>query len=386
MPIIPHGGILVNLILDVAERKQALEQSSSLPVIVMDSRESADFDMLANGSFSPLTGFMAEQDYLGCLKGMKLADGTLWPLPVTLAVSEDEAKELKPGMVCALKASEDGEVLGDITISDIYGYDKETECQAAFGTTDEKHPGVAKTLEQKPFYVGGEIRAFGESQYADQFPEYASPKDVRAAIEEAGWETIAAFQTRNPIHRSHEFLTKVALEVCDGILIHPIVGALKEGDIPAEVRLECYRELLDKYYPKKSVLLRVYPMEMRYAGPKEAILHAIIRQNFGCTHLIVGRDHAGVGSYYGPFEAQEIFKTLPEGALAIDILRFDWTFWCNVCGGIASAKTCPHDGSNHFKVSGTELRRMLSEGQHPPVEITRPEVAEILIRYYKTLS
>lgn len=386
MPIIPHGGILINRILEETDREMALSQSASSPVILMNSREAADFDMLANGSFSPLTGFMTEKDYLGCLNDMKLEDGTLWPLPVTLAVSIEQAQELKPGMRCALKSDSDGETLGDILIEDVYSYDKIAECQAAFGTTDSNHPGVAKTLDQKPVYVGGQIRAYGQSAYADLFPEYGSPKDVRTAIEQAGWETVAAFQTRNPIHRAHEYLTKVALEICDGILIHPIVGALKEGDIPAEVRLDCYRELLDKYYPKDRVLLRVYPMEMRYAGPKEAILHAIIRQNFGCTHLIVGRDHAGVGNYYGPFDAQNTFRTLDSGALAIDILRFDWTFWCNQCGGIASTKTCSHDGSQHLKVSGTELRRMLSEGKHPPVEITRPEVADILIKYYQTIS
>lgn len=384
MQIIPHGGVLVNRILEETDQKDAFVESASLPVIVMNSRETADFDMLANGSFSPLTGFMTEKDYIGCLKDMKLSDGTLWPLPVTLAVTSDQAQEMKLGALYALKSNSDDEILGDILVEDIYSYDKAAECKAAFGTIDPNHPGIAKTLEQKPVYVGGQIRAFGQSAYADKFPEYASPKDVRAAIVQAGWETIAAFQTRNPIHRAHEYLTKVALEICDGILIHPIVGALKEGDIPAEVRLDCYRELLDKYYPKDRVLLRVYPMEMRYAGPKEAILHAIIRQNFGCTHLIVGRDHAGVGNYYGPFDAQNIFRTLPSGALAIDILRFDWTFWCKQCGGIASTKTCSHDASHHFKVSGTELRRMLSEGKHPPVEITRPEVADILINYYQT--
>lgn len=387
MQIIPHGGgVLVDRILEESDRKEALVQIASLPVIVMNSREAADFDMLANGSFSPLTGFMTEKNYTSCLNDMKLADGTLWPLPVTLAVTSEQAQELKPGLLCSLKSDTDAEILGDILVEDIYTYDKTAECQAAFGTTDANHPGVAKVLDQKPVYVGGQIRAYGQSAYADKFPEYASPKDVRTAIEQSGWETIAAFQTRNPIHRAHEYLTKVALEICDGILIHPIVGALKEGDIPAEVRLDCYRELLDKYYPKDRVLLKVYPMEMRYAGPKEAILHAIIRQNFGCTHLIVGRDHAGVGNYYGPFDAQRIFYTLPSGALAIDILRFDWTFWCNECGGIASTKTCPHDASHHFKVSGTELRRMLSEGKHPPVEITRPEVADILIKYYQTIA
>lgn len=384
MTIHPHGGFLVNRILNESDLEEAKNLCSSYPIIEMNSREAADFDMLANGSFSPLTGFMTENDYLLCLDEMKLSDGNLWPLPVTLAVSEEQAKLLKPGMVCSLIFSESGKLLGDITIDDIYQYDALAESQAAFGTTDIKHPGVAKTLSQKPFYVGGEIRAYGVSDYASLFPEYGSPIEVRSAIQNKGWKTVAAFQTRNPIHRSHEYLTKVALEMCDGILIHPIVGALKEGDIPADVRLNCYHTLLDNYYPKDSVLLRVYPMEMRYAGPKEAILHAIIRQNFGCTHMIVGRDHAGVGSFYGPFEAQEIFETLPIGSLEIGFLKFDWTFWCNLCGGIASSKTCPHDSSNHLKVSGTELRRLLSEGKHPPVEITRAEVADILIKYYQT--
>ncbi len=287
MPIIPHGGILINRILEETDREMALSQSASSPVILMNSREAADFDMLANGSFSPLTGFMTEKDYLGCLNDMKLEDGTLWPLPVTLAVSIEQAQELKPGMRCALKSDSDGETLGDILIEDVYSYDKIAECQAAFGTTDSNHPGVAKTLDQKPVYVGGQIRAYGQSAYADLFPEYGSPKDVRTAIEQAGWETVAAFQTRNPIHRAHEYLTKVALEICDGILIHPIVGALKEGDIPAEVRLDCYRELLEAL-SQRSCLLRSTQWKCVMRDPKKPF-YMYHPQNFDCTHLINGR-------------------------------------------------------------------------------------------------
>lgn len=381
MLIKPHGGTLVSLLLSGSELSDALERSRALPAIQMNSRETADLYMLANGSFSPLRGFMGKADYLSCLREMKLSNGVLWPLPVCLAISAEQAATLKPGMSCALLSGE--EIVGEISIAELYEYDVQAECQAAFGTIDPQHPGVAKTLAQKPVYVGGEVRAFSDDKVATQYPEYASPAEVRACIEAKGWKRIAAFQTRNPIHRAHEYLTKVALEVCDGILIHPIVGALKEGDIPADVRLDCYRALLDKYYPQDRALLKVYPMEMRYAGPKEAILHCIIRQNFGCTDMIIGRDHAGVGNYYGPFEAQDIFDRLPAGSLEIGLLKFDWTFWCKDCGGVASAKSCPHGGASHLKVSGTELRRLLSEGQRPPEEITRPEIADILIAYYR---
>lgn len=378
----PHGGKLINR-LDIKSHIDAEKACHGLSSIILTSREVSDLFMISNGSFSPLMGFMNQNDYLNVVERMSLADGTLWPLPVTLAVTKEEAEFLQQGQEAVLIDSSNQEIIGKIKIQDIYSYDKDKEVKAAFGTNDINHPGVAKTLAQKDIYVGGSVEVFTEGIYAEKFPEYASPEQTRLLFEEYGWNTIAAFQTRNPIHRSHEYLTKIAMEVCDGILIHPVVGALKEGDIPAEVRVECYRVLLENYYPKERALMKVYPMEMRYAGPKEALLHAIIRQNFGCTHIIIGRDHAGVGKYYGPFDAQNIFDELIPGQLLISPLKIDWTFWCEKCKGIASTKTCPHDDEDHIMISGTDLRKMLSEGKRPPESITRPEVADILIKYYQ---
>ncbi len=380
----PHGGRLVPLLVSKTEREQSLKEAQTLPKVRLSSKELSDIIMLAMGAFSPLKGFMGEEDYRSVVKDMHTKSGLLWPIPITLAISEEESEQIKEDQKVALTSSEDEEIIGMMTIREKYLYDKKVEAVKVFGTDDEQHPGVQKVYEQGEVYLAGPVKVFSEGEYPKRFPEFARPAETRALFEERGWTTIAAFQTRNPIHRSHEYLTKVALEVCDGIFIHPIVGKLKAGDIPAETRMKCYQVLLDKYYPKDRVILKVYPMEMRYGGPKEAILHAIIRQNFGCSHLIVGRDHAGVGSYYGPFDAQKIFDQLSPGELCIQPLKLDVTFWCHKCGSMASLKTCPHPNEDRLLISGTKLREILSKGERPPEQFTRKEVADILVEYYSS--
>ncbi|MBN1558467.1 MAG: sulfate adenylyltransferase [Lentisphaerae bacterium] len=378
----PHGGTLKPLMAgNPAEARKAAEE---LPTIRMTSRETSDLIMLAIGAFSPLDGFMTEADYNGVVDNMHLAGGTLWPIPITLAVTAEQASAIRDGGDAALVDDESGELMGCLQVREKFTYDKRREAERVFGTADEAHPGVAKVLAQGDVLLGGPVRVFSELHYPETYGDYyARPAETRALFEEKGWRTIAAFQTRNPIHRSHEYCTKIALEITDGLLIHPLVGKLKKGDIPAEVRMKCYEALLENYYPRDRVVCKVYPMEMRYGGPKEAILHAIFRQNYGCSHLIIGRDHAGVGDYYGPFDAQNIFDTLAPGELAIKPLKIDWTFWCSACESMASAKTCPHPRKDHVMISGTKLRELLAAGEHPPQEITRPEVADILMDYYK---
>jgi sulfate adenylyltransferase len=379
----PHGGVLVPLLVGADQREQALAEARTLPRIMLKSRELSDLIMLAMGAFSPLKGFMGSEDYNGVVRGMRLKSGWLWPIPIALAVSNEQAATIREGQKVALVNQEQDEVLASLLVEEKYSYDKKAEAIGVFSTDDTNHPGVKGIYQQGDIYLGGEVSVFSEGGYPDRFPEFARPSKTRAIFAEKGWSKIAAFQTRNPMHRSHEYLTKIALEVCDGLLIHPIVGRLKTGDIPAEVRMECYRVLLDNYYPEDRVVLKVYPMEMRYAGPREAVLHAIIRQNFGCSHLIVGRDHAGVGSYYGPFDAQTIFDRLKPGDLHIEPLKLDATFWCHRCGAMASARTCPHPDKDHLLVSGTLLREMLARGERPPEEFSRREVADILINYYQ---
>lgn len=380
----PHGGKLRPLLVNSAEKEELQREANSLPRIGLGSKEVSDLIMLATGSFSPLQGFMQEEDYRSVVEEMRLANGLLWPMPVTLPVSREVAANIRDGNNIALVSNEDSEIMGTMLVTEKYAYDKSKEALQVFGTDDRQHPGVIKIYEQGEIYLGGYVKVFSEGKYAKAYPEFARPAETRQIFTEKGWTTIAAFQTRNPIHRSHEYLTKIALELYDGLFIHPIVGKLKPGDIPAEVRLACYRALLNKYYPKDRVLLKVYPMEMRYAGPKEAILHAIIRQNFGCSHLIVGRDHAGVGSYYGPLDAQKIFDELQPGDLHIKPLKLDNTFWCNKCAAMASSRTCPHTAEDHLSISGTKLREMMSKGERPPEEFSRQEVTEILMKYYQT--
>lgn len=380
----PHGGTLTPRLVppeEVADRRAA---AAELPRLYLGSREVSDLLMIGMGAFSPLIGFMGQDDYRGSLHDLHLANGILWPIPITLTVKEEVAKGLREGCRVALVEEESGGILGTMVVEEKFRYDKREEALLTFRTDDEKHPGVRKVYAQGEVCLGGPIEVIWEAGYPERFPEYARPAETRALFEERGWRTVTAFQTRNPLHRSHEYLTKVALEVSDGLFIHPIVGKLKEDDIPAEVRMKCYQVLLDHYYPRDRVVMKVYPMEMRYGGPREALLHAIIRQNFGCSHLCVGRDHAGVGDYYGPFEAQEIFDRLKPGELALQPLKFENAFWCKKCLSMASAKTCPHPPEEHLFISGTRLRAMLAAGERPPLEFSRKEVIDILMEFYRS--
>ncbi len=380
----PHGGELLPRLLTGDERDTALSEARTLPQVKLSSKEASDLIMLAMGAFSPLEGFLNSEDYKNVVAKMRLRNGLLWSIPITLSISSEEADMVKEGQKIALLNSHNDDVIASMLVEEKYAYDKQQETIQVFGTTDTGHPGVKVVCEQGDVYLGGPVKVFSEGGYPERFPEFARPAETRAIFVDKGWATIAAFQTRNPLHRSHEYLTKVALEVCDGLLIHPIVGRLKSDDIPAEVRMKCYKVLLDNYYPGDRVVLKVYPMEMRYGGPREAILHAIIRQNFGCSHLIIGRDHAGVGNYYGPFDAQRIFDELNPEDLSIKPLKLDPTFWCQKCNSMASAKTCPHPDEDHLSISGTKLREMLTRGERPPEQYSRKEVIDILVEYYQS--
>jgi sulfate adenylyltransferase len=382
----PHGGQLKPLLLEGNKLNNAITEAKKYPQVRLTSRETSDLIMLAIGAFSPLDGFMREKDYLGVVNNMEMSDGTLWPIPITLSVEKELADTLDIGDKAALVDDESGELMGALTIEEKYTYDKKVEALKVFGTKDEAHPGVAKVYAQHDILLAGPVEVFSQGPYPAEFGDYyAAPAETRAIFSKKGWRTISGFQTRNPIHRSHEYVTKIAMEVTDGVLIHPLVGKLKAGDIPADIRMKCYEILIENYYPKDNVVLKVYPMEMRYGGPREAVLHAIFRQNYGCSHLIIGRDHAGVGNYYGPFDAQKIFNDIPDDKLHIKPLNIDWTFWCHKCDGMASMKTCPHDKDDRVMISGTKLREMLAEGQLPPKEFSRPEVADILMKYYQSL-
>ncbi len=383
----PHGGQLKPLLLDQDEQAAELERAQSLLPVRMTSRETSDLIMLGIGAFSPLEGFMHRDDYLKVVQTMHLANGTLWPIPITLAVSKEQSGQIRIGQDIALIDDESDTLMATMTVEEKFTYDKHYEAKHVFRTEDQAHPGVAKVFAQSDIYLAGPVKVLSEGGYPERFGAfYARPAETRAIFAQLGWKKVAAFQTRNPIHRSHEYVTKIALEVSDGILIHPLVGKLKDDDIPAEVRMKCYEVLLENYYPRDRVICKVYPMEMRYGGPREAVLHAIFRQNFGCSHLIVGRDHAGVGNYYGPFDAQKIFDDFAADELAIKPLNIDWTFWCYKCEGMASTKTCPHGKEDRLLISGTKLREMLARGEKPAKEFSRPEVIEILIDYYRTIN
>lgn len=380
----PHGSpVLLPRLLQGDALSTAQEAARDLVRIPLSSRERGDLIMLGIGGFTPLTGFMNRADHAGCVFNMRLENGIFFPIPITLSIDEDTRAKLKVGDKAALIA-EDGELMGDIEISDIYQIDKDAECQSVFGTTDPAHPGVTKVMAQKPYNVGGAVNVFSQGEFPSQYPDiYKTPQETRALFAQKKWRTVAAFQTRNPMHRSHEYLAKIAVEVCDGVVVHSLLGKLKKGDIPAQVRQEAISVLIDNYFQKDTVIQAGYPLDMRYAGPKEALLHALFRQNYGCSHLIVGRDHAGVGDYYGAFDAQVIFDTLPSGALITQPLKIDWTFYCHACGGMASAKTCPHDAIHHVKISGTKLRAMLENNEEVPETFSRPEVLNVLRAFYQ---
>jgi sulfate adenylyltransferase len=368
--IAPHGGALVDRTGDRPDGVEALE------TLTLTSREVSDLDMLASGALSPLEGFMSRDDYERVVEEMHLASGLPWALPVCLAVDGPPS-----GDRVAL-ADEGGRLLAALDVEEVYDYDKGFEAERCFRTTDDAHPGVARLYAQKPKYLSGRVTVFDRPEPA--FPELAfDPAETRAAFEERGWKRVVGFQTRNPIHRAHEYLTKVALETVDGLLIHPLVGETKSDDVPAATRVECYRVLVDGYYPADRVLVSAFPAAMRYAGPREAVWHAICRKIFGCSHFIVGRDHAGVGDYYGTYDAQLIFDEFASHELDIEPMFFEHSFWCKTCGSMASAKTCPHDSSEHVFLSGTKVREMLSAGELPPVEFSRPEVASVLIEAYR---
>ena len=366
----PHGGELVDR---TGERPDDLD---GLPVVRLTAREVADLDMLASGALSPLTGFMGREDYERVVDDLRLANGLAWALPVCLAVGEAPS-----GDRVAL-ADEIGRVLAVLDVEDAFPYDKEREAERCFRTTDAEHPGVARLYGQDGLYVGGRVTVFARAD--PEFPALAlDPAETRAEFAERGWRRVVGFQTRNPIHRAHEYLTKVALETVDGLLVHPLVGDTKSDDVPAETRVACYRVLLDGYYPSDRVLLSAFPAAMRYAGPREAIWHAICRKNYGCSHFIVGRDHAGVGSYYGSYDAQLIFDEFEPHELDIEPMFFEHSFWCRACGSMASTKTCPHGDDSRVVLSGTKVRELLAAGEVPPEEFTRPEVAEVLIEAHR---
>jgi sulfate adenylyltransferase len=367
----------------VEEKKRA----QSLPRVAISSREKGDLIMLGIGGFTPLDGFMTHGDWEGVCDGMRMANGLFWPIPVTLSTDDATAATFHTGKEIALIDPDNGEVLAIMKVTEKYKINKAHECATIFRTTDIEHPGVKMVMEQGDVNLAGPVKVLSQGGFPERYGAlFMTPRETRAAFEANGWSTIAAFQTRNPMHRSHEYLAKIAIETCDGVLVHSLLGNLKPGDIPAEVRTRAIAVLIEKYFVKKTVVQSGYPLDMRYAGPREALLHALFRQNYGCSHLIVGRDHAGVGSYYGPFDAHHIFDEIPRDALETRPLKIDWTFWCYRCGGMASARTCPHDEKDRLLVSGTKLRKWLSEGDPVPAEFSRPEVLEILRDYYGSLK
>jgi sulfate adenylyltransferase len=382
--ISPHGSATLKvLLLEGKEKDEELKKAEGLPKVAVTSRETGDLIMLGIGGFTPLDGFMGKDDWKGVCEGMKMTNGIFWPIPITL--SHDE--KLEPGSEIALVSEETGEIMATMKVTESYQIDKEFECKHVYTTTDTAHPGVQMVMAQKDWNIAGPVKVLSESTFPTEFKGiYQRPTESRKIFEEKGWKTISALQLRNPMHRSHEYLAKIAIEVSDGLYIHQLVGKLKPGDIPADVRVNCINTLVEYYFDKDRVVAGGYPLDMRYAGPREGLLHGVFRQNFGCTHMIIGRDHAGVGDYYGPFDAQDIYHNLWEGALECKMLPIDWTFWCYKCGGMASMKTCPHGKDDRLFLSGTALRKSLSEGGEIPAEFSRPEVLAILRDYYAGLT
>ena len=385
----PHGKDkrLKPLLLDDPEREEATRRAQGLPRLQISSRETSDLIMLGIGAFTPLEGFMGRADWQGVCDEYRLADGTFWPIPITLSTTRDEAGTVKEGQDVALVDGESGELMGTLTVRERYAIDRAHECKQIFRTDDPAHPGVANVMGQGEVNLAGPVRVLSEGRYPAQYAGlYMRPEETRKRFAEKGWSTVAALQLRNPMHRSHEYLAKIAVEICDGVLIQQILGKLKPGDIPAEVRVRAVDTLVRHYFVKDTCIQAGVPLEMRYGGPREALLHAVFRQNFGCSHLLVGRDHAGVGEYYGPFDAQKIFDEIPAGALELKPLKIDMTFYCVRCDGMATGRTCPHGKEDRLAVSGTMLRKTLSEGGEVPDHFSRPEVLAILKEYYATLE
>jgi sulfate adenylyltransferase len=384
----PHGGGPLRPLALAGEALAAeLARARKLPRLTVSSREKGDLIMLGIGGFTPLEGFMTHADWESVCDGMRTTSGLFWPIPITLSASAGEAAAIAVGGDIALLDPDDGSLLATMLVTEKYAIDKAHECASVFKTADSEHPGVQMVMNQGEVNLAGPVKVLSDGGFKAKYGAlFMTPAQTRAEFERLGWSKVAAFQTRNPMHRSHEYLAKVAIEVCDGVLIHSLLGNLKPGDIPADVRTRAIASLTEQYFVGKTVVQAGYPLDMRYAGPREALLHALFRQNYGCSHQIVGRDHAGVGSYYGPFDAHHIFDQIPRDALETQPLKIDWTFWCYRCGGMASARTCPHGDEDRLLVSGTKLRKWLSEGAEVPAEFSRPEVLEILRQYYATID
>ena len=376
----PHGGKLINREVTGPERQRLIDRSAEMPQLQLSAREISDLEMIALGSYSPLEGFMDSWDYRSVLNRMRLADGTPWSIPITLAATAEQVKRFREGHDVALYEEE--HLLGVLHFTEKFTYDKRVEAQSVYRTTEEAHPGVRALYAQGDWLLTGRVTLINRPLNLS-FQQYRlDPLATRTLFQQNGWRRVVAFQTRNPVHRAHEYIQKCALEIADGLLLHPLVGETKSDDVPAEIRIRSYEEILTHYYPATRTVLAVMPAAMRYAGPREAIFHAIVRKNYGCSHFIVGRDHAGVGNYYGTYDAHQIFDEFEPAELGITPLFFDHAFYCRSCGAMASSKTCPHDQTNHVTLSGTRVRELLSAGELPPAEFSRPEVARVLINAY----
>jgi len=373
----PHGGFLVNREVTGTEREQLIEAANGMPALRLGARAASDLELIATGAYSPLEGFMGEADYVSVCDTMRLANGVVWSLPITLAVTQEEADALQTGQDVALYQG--GRLLGALHLAEKYQRDPAREAELVYRTTDVAHPGVRVLYAEGGWLLGGRVRLVSRPEHPSFSAYWKDPAETRELFRQRGWRRVVAFQTRNPVHRAHEYIQKCALEIADGLLLHPLVGETKSDDVPADVRMLSYVTILSHYYPAARTLLAVLPAAMRYAGPREAVFHALVRKNYGCSHFIVGRDHAGVGNYYGTYDAHHIFDEFAHDELGVTPLFFDHTFYCRACGAMASAKTCPHDAGEHVTLSGTRVRELLGSGQLPPAEFTRPEVARVLM-------